>query len=153
MCASLLIWNFFPFDESWTPSVIWFWLFYLLMICCHADIYNFKCKHKAGIIAFKFKCFIGFIYCPIDENLYWKSIVHDDVIKWKQFPRYWPFVQGIHRWPVNSPHKGQSCGSFDVFFDLRLNKRLSKPSWGRWFEMPSRSLWCHCNVCSWPPVW
>ena len=33
--------------------------------------------------------------------------VHDDVIKWKHFPRYWPFVRGIHRWPVNSPHKGQ----------------------------------------------
>ena len=32
---------------------------------------------------------------------------HDDVIKWKQFPRYWLFVRGIHRSPVNSPHKGQ----------------------------------------------
>ena len=32
---------------------------------------------------------------------------HDDVIKWKHFPRYWPFVWGIHRSPVNSPHKGQ----------------------------------------------
>ena len=32
---------------------------------------------------------------------------HDDVIKWKLFPRYWPFVRGIHRSPVNSPHKGQ----------------------------------------------
>ena len=32
---------------------------------------------------------------------------HDDVIKWKYFPRYWPFVRGIHRSPVNSPHKGQ----------------------------------------------
>ena len=31
---------------------------------------------------------------------------HDDVIKWKLFPRYWPFVWGIHRSPVNSPHKG-----------------------------------------------
>ena len=31
----------------------------------------------------------------------------DDVIKWKHFPRYWPFVQVIHRSPVNSPHKGQ----------------------------------------------
>ena len=29
---------------------------------------------------------------------------HDDVIKWKYFPRYWPFVRGIHRSPVNSPH-------------------------------------------------
>ena len=35
--------------------------------------------------------------------------------------------------------------SFDVFFDLRLNKQLSKQSWGWWFEMPSRSLWRHCN--------
>ena len=30
---------------------------------------------------------------------------HDDVIKWKHFPRYWPFVRGIHRSPVNSPTK------------------------------------------------
>ena len=37
---------------------------------------------------------------------------HDDVIKWKHFPRYWPFVRGIHRWPVNSPHKGQWRGAF-----------------------------------------
>ena len=36
---------------------------------------------------------------------------HDDVIKWKQFPRYWPFVRGIHRSPVNSPHKGQWRGA------------------------------------------
>ena len=36
--------------------------------------------------------------------------------------------------------------SFDVFFDLRLNKRLSKQSWGWWFETPSRSLWRHCNA-------
>ena len=32
---------------------------------------------------------------------------HDDVIKWKHFPRYWPFVRGIHRSPVNSPRKEQ----------------------------------------------
>ena len=32
---------------------------------------------------------------------------HDDVIKWKHFPCYWPFVRGSHRSPVNSAHKGQ----------------------------------------------
>ena len=32
---------------------------------------------------------------------------YDDVIKWKNFPRYWPFV----RWSVNSPHKGQWRGT------------------------------------------
>ena len=34
-----------------------------------------------------------------------KSGIHDDVIKGKYFPRYWPFVRGIHRSPVNPPHK------------------------------------------------
>ena len=37
--------------------------------------------------------------------------VHDDVIKWKHFPRNWPFVRRIHRSPVNSPHKGQWRGA------------------------------------------
>ena len=46
--------------------------------------------------------------------------------------------------PVNSPHKGQR--SFHVFFDLRLNKRLSKQSWGWWFDTLSRPLWRYCNV-------
>ena len=36
---------------------------------------------------------------------------HNDVIKWKHFPRYWPFVRGINRSPVNSPHKGQRRGA------------------------------------------
>ena len=38
-------------------------------------------------------------------------LIYDDVIKWKHFPRYWPFVRGIHRPPVNSPHKGQWRGA------------------------------------------
>ena len=36
---------------------------------------------------------------------------HDDVIKWKYFPHNWPFVRGLHRSPVNSPHKGQWRGA------------------------------------------
>ena len=39
------------------------------------------------------------------SNLFATS--HDNVIKWKHFPRYWPFVRGIHRSPVNSVHKGR----------------------------------------------
>ena len=41
----------------------------------------------------------------------WHVIQHDDVIKWTYFQRYWPFVRGIHRSPVNSPHKGQWRGA------------------------------------------
>ena len=37
--------------------------------------------------------------------------IHDDIIKWKHFPRCWSFVRGIHRSPVNSPHKGQLRGA------------------------------------------
>ena len=43
-----------------------------------------------------------------------KSWFHDDVIKWKHFPCYWPFVRGTHRSPVGSPHKSQWCGA--LFF-------------------------------------
>ena len=70
---------------------------------------------------------------------------HDDVIKWKHFPRYWPFVRGIHRSPVNSPHRGQRRGALMFSWMCALNKRLSKQSWGWWFQTPSCSLWRHCN--------
>ena len=39
------------------------------------------------------------------------SLSHYDVIKWKHFPRNWPFVRGIHWSAVNSPHKGQWRGA------------------------------------------
>ena len=67
-----------------------------------------------------------------------KRYPHDDVIKWKHFPRYWPFVRGI---PAQRP----VTRSFGVFFDLRLNYRSNKQSWGWWFETLSRPLWRHCN--------
>ena len=47
-----------------------------------------------------------------------------------------------HRW---LPSQRPVTQSFDVFFDLCLNKQLSKQSRRRWFETPSRSLWHHCN--------
>ena len=57
-------------------------------------------------------CFVG---STCDNTAYWKYVCrnssHDDVIKWKHFPRYWPFVRGIHRSPVNSPHKDQWRGA------------------------------------------
>ena len=48
----------------------------------------------------------------------WMMIFNDDVIKGKHFPRYWSFVRGIHRSPVNSPHKGQWRGAlvFSLIF-------------------------------------
>ena len=70
---------------------------------------------------------------------------HDDVIKLKHFLHYWPIVRGIHRSPVNSPHKGQWSEALMFSLICALNKRLSKQPWGWWFETQSRSLWRHCN--------
>ena len=47
--------------------------------------------------------------------------------------------------PGEFPTQRPVTRSFDVFFDLRLNKRLSKQPWGWWFETPSWSLWRQCN--------
>ena len=71
--------------------------------------------------------------------------LHDGVIKWNHFPPSWPFVTG------ESPAQRPVTRSFDVLYDLYLNKRLSKQSWGWWFETPSRPLWRHRNGY-WIPV-
>ena len=61
-------------------------------------------------------CFFIFLYSfsPVDCVSYIRGKIripmHDDVIKWKHFPRNWPFVRGIHRSAVDSPHKGQWRG-------------------------------------------
>ena len=49
--------------------------------------------------------------------------------------------------PGEFPAQRPVTWSFDVLFDLRLNKRLSKQPRGWWFEMQSCSLWRHCDVC------
>ena len=48
----------------------------------------------------------------------------------------------IGEFPIQRP----VTRGFDVYFDLLLNKRLSKQSWGWWFETPSCPLWHHCNA-------
>ena len=47
--------------------------------------------------------------------------------------------------PGEFPAQRPVTRSFDVFFDLHLNKQLSKQSWGSWFETLSRPLWRHRN--------
>ena len=74
----------------------------------------FQGEHSSlKISCIEMYCYFGTCYdcciaCASVTNVLAK---HDDVIKWKHFPRYWPFVRGIHRSPVNSPHKGQWRGA------------------------------------------
>ena len=63
---------------------------------------------------------------------------HDGIIKWKHFPRHWPFVRGA---PGEFPAQRPVTRNFDVIFDRRPNKRLNKQWWGWWFETPSCPQW------------
>ena len=79
---------------------------------------------------------------PYDTDHAHSITFHDDVIKWKHFPRYWPFVRGIHRWPVNSPHKGQWRGA--LMFSLictRINGWVNNGEAGG-----LRRYRAHCDV-------
>ena len=74
--------------------------------------------------------------------------VHDNAIKWKHFLCYFSLCEGNPPVPGGFPSQRPVTRSFDVFFDLHLNQRLSKQSRRWWFETPSRSLWRHCNGMS-----
>ena len=76
---------------------------------------------------------------------------HDDVIKWKQFPLYWLFVRGIHRSPVNSPHKGQWRGALMLslicaWINGWVNNR--ETSWLIWDAIAPimTSQWCYQHI-------
>ena len=69
---------------------------------------------------------------------------HDDVIKWKHFPRYWSFLRRIHRSPVNSPHKGQWRGA--LMFSLicaRISGWVNNREAG---DLRRRQAHCDVNV-------
>ena len=70
---------------------------------------------------------------------------HDDVIKWNHFSALQALCEGNPQVTGGFLSQRPVTRSFDVFFDLRLNKWLSKHSRRRWFETPSRSLWRHRN--------
>ena len=70
-------------------------------------------KHCMDVIEMIWKtwCSFGTYFSWASSSLIRLRSYHDDVIKWKHFPRNWPFVREIHRSPVNFPHKGQWGGA------------------------------------------
>ena len=76
----------------------------------------------------------------------WTSWGHDDVIKMETFSAILAFCAGNSPVTGEFPTQRPMTRSSNVFFDLRLNKQLSKQRRRRWIETPSRSLWRHCNV-------
>ena len=104
------------------------------------------------------------LYCPVLYNGTWLCLA-ETIIEFHLFRRVMMtssngkifrvtgLLCGEFTFTGEFPSQRTVMQSFNVFFDLRLNKRLSKQSWGWWFEMPSRSLWRHCNGNNhtWPP--
>ena len=104
---------------------------------------------------------------------------HDDVIKWKHLPRCWPFVRGIHRYPVNSSHKGQCRGALIFHWsapwingwvnnreagDLRshrahydvtvmLSNFLVALIGGAWYGIQHNDKSKTCHIFHIPPLW
>ena len=96
----------------------------------------------SGLLFRKYRGTLTGIHVGADDFVFFFLIWHDDVIKWKHFPSSWPFVQVTDEFPAQRP----VTRSVDVFFDLRVNRQLSK-EWRRWwFETLPRSLWRDCNL-------
>ena len=70
------------------------------------------------------------------------SVWRDDVMTWKRFPHYWPYVKEIHQSPVDFPSQKDSNAGFDVFLDVSLNNRFNKQP--RLIEDAMTVMWRHC---------
>ena len=98
---------------------------------------------------FGWLCYI--VQTPGPFILYWHhmSVIASQITWWRHqmetFSAQLALCAG-NSGPGEFPTQRPVTRSFDVFFDLRLNKRLSKQPWGWWFETPSWSLWRQCNV-------
>ena len=141
--ASHLCWKIHILRSPLYLKVSWLWMRALPSQFILIWRESLRAIHQAQIYRYNTatESYIAFIM--------WNICVHvplDDIIEWTHFPRYWTFVRGIHRSPMNSPHKGQWCRALMFsLICLRLNKRLSKQSWGWWFETLSRPLWRYWN--------
>ena len=88
-----------------------------------------------------------FLFCSHHRVCWWNST---DTSWWRHemdtFSASLAICVGNSPVPGEFPSQRPVTQSFDVFFDLRLNKRLSKQSRGWWFETQVRPSWRHCNV-------
>ena len=103
---------------------------------------------------------LAFLHLPIDYvpqakrtmdgvNHLSNHVTHRNIFAWwrhqlETFSALPAICAGIHRSPVN-PGEFPTRMPVRCFFDLRPNKRLSKQSWGWWFETPSFPLCRHCH--------
>ena len=75
------------------------------------------------------------------ENSTWKRLYHNDVMREKRFPYYWPLMRSIHQWLVDFPHKGPVTWCFVASLNTMLNKSRVVRDLG-----PPKLLWHHWNT-------
>ena len=79
-------------------------------------------------------------------KIYFWLNLHDDALKWKHFPRYRSSVPGIHRLPVDSPHKVSDtvlCGFLWSAPEQAATQRIETPVIWYVIALIITSLWCH----------
>ena len=131
---------------------VWCYLMKTQILC---DIPNHTVNNGKKIhihTKFEVSIFKTEMRCENLSNYQIWHIFHDDVpdvLKWKHFLCYWPFVWRIHRSPVNSTHKGQWCGA--LMFSLICawtNGWVNNHEAGD-LRCHRAQLWRDCNVWSW----
>ena len=90
-------------------------------------------------------------WCGVPSIMGWR---HSGLLAWwrhqmELFSALLTLCAGNSTVTVEFPAQRPVTRSFDVFFDLCLSKRLSKQSWGWWFETPLRPWWRNCNGRGW----
>ena len=88
---------------------------------CFDEVMRWKCFDEV----MRWKCFDEVMgWKCFDEVMRWKCF--DEVMGWKCFDNYWPFMRGIHPWPVTSHHKRPVIRSFDVFYFVGKKNLMNK---------------------------
>ena len=103
------------------------------------------------VMGFRLLMLLYVCSCILQINIFELSWVEPDsmVLERQLMQWYWPVTilrlkYGIHRSPVDSPHKGQWLGN--LIFSLMCAWQLSKLSICRWLETPWRSMWRHVRA-------
>ena len=133
LIASCMGWTTWHLVNTW--SIVWWFISFLI-------IWR---KWQFVLVP---SCQAGDFYCQ-PATVAYQYIVPHDFAWWRHqmetFSALLAICAGNSPVPGEFPAQRPVTRSFDVFFDLHPNKRLSKQRWGWWFETLSCPLWCHRN--------
>ena len=110
-------------DLYWRFECIWINLNHCSIRDLAVLIWQLMLHANWSVMEICFSCFVTCRFClkkfriktvHCSDHACIFYFIHDNIIKWRHSPHYWPFVWGIHLSPVNCPHKGQWRGALMV---------------------------------------